>query len=231
MPIDVENPRWRAGKAAEIAGIDVNQIVVLRKRSGFAIGTWVKSEWRYSALDVAEMTLFAALRAMNFSVADALETARDARGNLKSLLVNRLVHGFWSKGGLEFPVGDIGTQTLYFDAIGDRVMTKLSLPSPVRPMPRTTAIAVRMVDASFDYMESPSGVMRWRKWRTGVVARGGKTTFDDAAAELGVPHWFLIVLHQVITGQAEPPGDPLIVAAMQPRAPKASDHMTGVVLQ
>lgn len=231
MGIDIERPRWRSGKAAEIAGVDVNLIGMMRKRSGFAIGTWQKTEYRFSAVDVAEMTLFVALRALNFAMPDALATARDQRGNLKSLLINRLVHGFWSKGGLVFPVGDFGSQTLYLDAIGERVITKLALPLPIRPLPRTTEIALRMTDAVLDYIESPSGVLRWRKWRAGVVARGGTTSFDEAAAELGVPHWFLTTLYQVVTGQSERPVDPLIVGAMLPRVPKASEHMTGVVLQ
>lgn len=231
MIIDIEKPRWRSGKAAEIAGLDVNLIGMMRKRSGFAIGTWRNSEFRFSALDVAETTLFVALRALAFPIPDALQTAHDQRGSLKSLLINRLVHGFWSKGGLVFPVGDFGSQTLYFDAIGERVITKLALPLPVRPLPRSTETALRMVDAIFDYIESPSGALRWRRWRAAVVSRGGKTSFDEAAAELGAPHWFLTAMYQVVTGQADRPGDPLIVEAVLPRAKGASEHITGVVLQ
>lgn len=231
MAIDLEATRWRSGRAAEIAGLDVDALPTLRKRSGLAVGTWRQSEFRFSAIDIAELSTFVALRALAFTVADAIETAHGQRRNLKDLMVNRVVHGFWSHGGLTFPVADFATQTLYLDAIGERVISKLALPLPVRPIPRTVDVALRMVDAIFDYFESPPGVMRWRKWHAGVVARGGRTSFDEAAAELGAPVWFLVALQNAITGNAEPPADPVIVEAMRPRAPKASENMSGVVMR
>jgi hypothetical protein len=52
---------------------------------------------------------------------------------------------------------------LYLDGIGDRVITKLNVSLPdCRTMP-PKRVALRMVDAIFDYVESPPGRLRWQR--------------------------------------------------------------------
>jgi len=220
MAIDLEKPRWRAGEAAEIAGIDVNQLGPLRKRNGFAIGKLVNAEHRFSVVDIAEMTTFVALRAADFSVPGALETARELRGEFKDLFVNRLYHGFWSLGAIEVDEDKSEfyhvKRLLYFDAIGERVINKLKLPLPVRPMPRNSQIAVRMTDAIMSYFESPPGLKRWTEWHAAVIKQGS-TTWDEAAAVLGAPVWFLQALINATRDMPKPDDTP-IVKAVRPRA-------------
>lgn len=228
MVIDLERPRWRAREAADIAGVDVNQVGMLRQRVGFAIGTWKGSEYRYSVLDVAEFTCMVALwRGLGLSPGEAVQEARDLRRDLKDLLVNRLVHGFWSLGAYAVSESDLHRRLLYFDAIGERVITKLQLPLPVRPFPRSPEIAIRMVDAIMSYFESPPGIERWKRWHAALIKRGGKTTFDEAAAELGAPAWFLEALVGA-TRNLPKPDDPPIVKAVRPRA--KPEYFAGVTL-
>lgn len=230
----VEKPRWSSREAAAIAGFEEHNIRLLRQKSGLRLGKMEGGLWKYSALDIAELTGFVALRSLGLGVDYALRTAKEfLRPNLRDLLVNRLIHGFWSLGAIEVPSDhEAGARVLYLDAIGERVISKLRLPLPVRPMPRTTEVAVKMVDACFDYMLSPPGLRRWKRWRESVVARGGKTSFDEAAAELGAPMWFLTALHQVTTGEVvAPTPNPAVVAAVKPHAAKASENLGGIYLR
>ena len=115
-------------------------------------------------------------------------------------------------------------RTLYFDQLVERVITKLALPLPTKSLPPRTEIAVRMVNSIFDYFFSPPGLLRWKRWRDSVIARGGKISFPQAAAELGAPEWFL----RAVT-KAEPRHD--LIAIVAPRAPKVVERLEGVELQ
>jgi len=126
------------------------------------------------------------------------------------------------------------------------VITKLKLPLPdccctIPPTP----VALRMTDAIFNYIFSPPGLLRWQRWRTAVMNEGGTTTFDEAAAKLGAPFWFLVVLHQVIRGDQGKAGvkrvdrvikgiekpPPLIVDAVRPKIKKVAHNFEGIMLQ
>ena len=228
MPTDVElieRPRCAMRVACEIAAIEQQTIRNWRKSDGLHIGKFEAAGWRFSALDVGEMCILAGLRAMGFPVADCIKLAHEQRSNLRSLLINRLFHGFWSKGSIEQVDHATGAiRVLYLDQIGERVIKKLALPSPPRRLPKNAEIAVRMVDAIFDYFESPPGMLRWKRWRDRVVERGGKIPFTQAAAELGAPEWFL----RAVT-KAEPRHD--LIAIVAPRAPKVVERLEGVTLQ
>jgi hypothetical protein len=147
---------------------------------------------------------------------------------LKDLFVNRLVHGFWSLGAYAVDgESDLYRRVLYLDAIGQRVITRLQLPLPVRPpVPRNPKTAERMIDAILDYIESAPGIRRWNDWRVAVVKRGGKTTLDEAASVLGVPVWFLDAFVK-----ADPnlqPDDSPIVKRIGARAKR--ENLSGVTM-
>ena len=129
MALSIEKPFWRSGQAANIAGITADLIAQWRMHEGLAIGTWQGSEWRFSALDVAELATIPALRSLGVGVAEAIMIARhQLRGNLKYLLNNRLHHGFWSVGGFVIDDGS-GTvsRVLFLGAVTDRVIAGLEL--------------------------------------------------------------------------------------------------------
>ena len=221
----IERPRCAMRVACEVAAIEQQTIRNWRKFDGLRIGKLEAAGWRFSALDVGEMCILAGLRAMGFSVADCIALAREQRSNLRSMFLNRLFHGFWSKGGIEQVDHATGAiRVLYLDQIVERVIRNLALPLPAQPLPKNHEIAVRMVDAIFDYFESPPGMFRWRKWRDSVLERGGKIPFAKAAAELGAPEWFL----RAVT-KAEPRHD--LIAIVAPRAPKVIERLAGVELQ
>jgi len=233
--IDIERPLYRAGPIAEIAGFkNTDNITMLRKREGLRIGVFRDDEYRYSILDAAELTAYMPLTtAFAFTSREAIDTCRDPlRPHLKNLLNNRLHHGFWSHGGLVVDEGDsiTGPKVLFLDGIGDRVITKLNVPLPdCRTVP-PSPVALRMIDAIFNYVESPPGRLRWQRWRTAVMQKGGTTTFDEAAAVLGMPYWCLTLAYQVATG-SRVTGDPMIVKAVKPRAPKVVPSLEGMALQ
>jgi hypothetical protein len=230
--IDIERPIYRAGMAVEVAGIkSIDNLAMLRKREGLKIGSIRGGEYRYSILDNAELTAYPALTALGFTSAEAIETCREVlRPSLKDLLNNRLVHGFWSMGGLEVePAKDFTAPLiLYLDGIGERVITKLNLPLPVcREMP-PTKIALAMVDAIFEYIYSPPGRARWVKWHAQAMTTPDQmANFADAAAVLGAPEWFLRILIPLLSGGGkqvfEPSVDPIVINAIRPRAPKVAE--------
>lgn len=228
--IDIERPRWRAGEACEIAGITRDLLGMWRKHDGLKIGTLDVGGWRFSALDVAELAAIPALRAFGFEVGSAIKIAREhLRPTLRDILNNRLVYGFWSLSLIELDGDDVlGQRAIFLDQVAERVIVKLALPLPVDPMPRSPQIALRMVDAIFNYIESPPGRIRWRKWHLSAMERGGNIPIAQAAAELGAPRWFLIaldaVLHHMDSRDA-------IAEAVRPRAPKAAEHLRGITLQ
>ena len=231
MPIDIERPRWRAAEACEVAGIaDTTMPRMWRKHNGLRIGKYDAGGWRFSILDVAELTSLMALRALGFDPVSTVTLAHDEmRPNLADVLNNRLVHGFWSLGAIELDdAAAFGKRTLYLDQIAERVIVKLKLPLPVNPMPRTPAVAVRMVDAVFDYIESASGRARWSKWQTFAIKRGGNIPIDQAAAELGAPAWFLRAL---IVALASELGGGQVAEAVRPKAPRLAPYLAGVTLQ
>jgi len=215
--IDFDKPRWRAGDAAAIAGILVNQLPMVRIRSGVSIGILKDREHLFSVVDVAELTAYVALRALGLPLPEAARKAHALRPELKDLFVNRLVHGFWSIGAYEVSSeGALYRRVLYFDAIGERVITKLQLPLPVRPRPCTPQVAVRMVDAIMNYFEQPPGIKRWNDWHAAVIKQASPT-WDDAAAVLGAPVWFLQALINAVRDMPKDDDTP-IIKAVRPRA-------------
>ena len=135
------------------------------------------------------------------------------------MLANRVVHGFWSLGAVEIPqTVSFAKRVVFLDQIAERVIDKLALPLPVNVMPRTPEIAARMVDAIFDYIESPPGRLRWQRWHESAIARGGNVPMAQAAAELGAPAWFLAVLAAALD---KADAADCIAVAVRPKAPKA----------
>jgi hypothetical protein len=233
LAVDIEKPRWRAGIAAEIAGITTDLIGQWRQRIGLRLGKFEVGGWRFSALDIAELTCIPALRALGLSVEESIAIARkELRVNLRDALVNRLFHGFWSLGGYQIAhETGLGTRTIYIDAIIERVIAKLALPLPAKPLPRTSQIAARMVDTVCDYCESPPGLLRWQRWRESVLARGVRISFGQAAAELGAPAWFLRAVIVATTNDRTAYSDRAIIEIVRPRAPKVAANLEGVTLQ
>jgi hypothetical protein len=206
----VETPCCRAGRAAQIAGMQRGQIAILRYRENLNFGTETPGGWTYSPLDVAELTC-----SLGLSVCEAVSVARnELRPILNAEFVNLLAHGFYSEGGYEV-VDDAITRRLYADVVIERVVKELQLPLPVRPFPRTPEIALEMIEHIFRYFDSPPGALRWQRWCASAIARGG-VSLDQAAAELGAPFWFLRAL--AVALHAEALFEPEIVAAVERRA-------------
>jgi hypothetical protein len=224
--LDVTRHDWHAAQACKVAGLDTTLVRMWRKREGLRIGKFTSAgEHRYSALDVAELTAVPALQALGFTVAAAIEIARKyLRPELKSVLINRLIHGFWSIGAFELDhASGFGKHVIYLDQIAERTIVGLALALPVNPLPKAE-VAERMMDAILDYAFSAPGFERWRKWRISVIERGGTIPFPQAAAELGVPEWFLRCVLR-----AKPQHD--LIAIVKPHAPKVRAQLEGVTLQ
>ena len=227
--IDIERPKCRAAKACEIAGVPVQTLREWRMTHGLRLGKLKGASgnvgYLFSTIDVAELCLIPVFRAMGYAPPDAVKHARDQRQGLRSVLIDRLAHGFWNLSRFEELNHESGmVRTLYFDQLVERVITKLALPLPDKPLPKNRDVAERMTNAILDYFFSPPGMIRWRKWRDSVLERGGKISFAQAAAELGAPEWFL----RAVT-KAEPRHD--LIAIVAPRAPKVLERLEGVTLQ
>jgi hypothetical protein len=230
MPIDIERPRSRAAEACEVAGADQMMIRLYRMSHGLRIGKFKPGGWIFSVLDVAELSTLVPLRALGFDPSSTVAIAHEhLRPNLADVLNNRLAHGIWSLGGIELDdAATFGKRTLYLDQIAERVIVKLELPLPVNPFPRTPGTALRMIDAIFDYVESPAGRVRWAKWQTSAIERGGNIPIPVAAAELGAHAWFLRALIIALAGEL---GGDQVTEAVRPRSPRVADHLKGVTLQ
>jgi hypothetical protein len=234
-PFNVRLAQWNGVAAAEVAGLlNAQAINESRHRYRLHAGKPTGSGFKFSAVDICVLTALAPLRALGFDMQSAVDLAHRERRNFEDVLNNRLVHGFWSLGAIMVPSADgSGHRVLYLDQVAERVIIKLALPLPRDPFPRTPDIACRMVDAIFDYFQSAPGILRWERWRDAAILHGGRVPFEQAAAELGAPAWFLRAVadvqrrHEVTDLRITPP----INAAVRRVAPKMFPDVGAVLIQ
>ena len=229
--LDIEMPRWDSNEASDVAGFTYPvKVREWRMTYGLSIGKYTSKGWRYSALDIADLTTAFVFWQLGFAPGAAVKLAHDhMRGNLSDVLNNRLHHGFWSLGAIEIPATvTYAKRVVFLDQICERIITKLALALPANPWPRSPEIALQMADAILDYIESTPGLMRWKQWHKSAVARGGNVPITQAAAELGAPVWFLLALAAALRS-TEAADD--ITEAVRPRAPKVAPYLVGVTLQ
>jgi hypothetical protein len=224
--IDVERHRWRAAIACEVAGLETASLRTLHADHKWRVGKMEVGGRRYSPLDIAELALFPPLRALGYSQGEAVAHAHDLRRDLRNVLVNRLHFGFWCLSAFEQADYTTGTmRVLYLDSVVERVITKLQLPLPTRvPFPKREA--ARLADAICDYVLSPSGLMRWQKWREASLADGKPIALKAAAVQLGAPLWFLQALLRVAPAMLWTE-----TVYKHPRAPEVARHFEGIGLQ
>jgi hypothetical protein len=235
MRVNITKPCWTSNQACEVAGFKEPQDIRDLHHEGLKLGRRESTGWRYSDRDVAELVAIRALIALGFERRSAMTIARQhLRASLADVLINRLVHGFWSLSAVEIPeTQSFGRRILYLDQVAERVITKLALPLPADPFPRTPEIAVRMVDAIFDYFQSAPGHLRWERWRDAAILHGGRVPFEQAARELGAPAWFLRAVadvqrrHEVTDLRITPP----INEAVRRVAPKMFPDVGAVLVQ
>lgn len=229
--IDLERPRWRMAMACEIAGIEDHSVArTWRKDYGLRIGKLERGGWRFSVLDIGELTEIRALRVLGILPAEAIALARDeGRAELEGVLTDRLHWGFWSLGQIvvDDTTGPVPvSRGFYLEAIAERLIDKLELPLPTNPpLPKSSVVARKMKAAILTYFLSPPGFERWKRWRISVIERhNGEIPFAQAAFELGAPEWFLRdMLH------AERRHN--LIQVLRPEAEQIRERLEGVTLQ
>jgi hypothetical protein len=211
MPIDVEKRRWRSGDVAEAAGISIR--LFRSWRDNFALFPWAtagKKGNRFSIVDTAVVIAANMLREAGFG--DLRSAIGFVQTNLpvhfRAIAHNRLNFGVWS--GVTAPVWQRGsacavTTVLDLDAVIERVIAGLDLPTPAFPQPPRPRLetAPRVVARAEKYVNSPSFERRCAAFVKAVAKREPPaTTLEEISRALGVPLWMLTMQDE--THQAWP---------------------------
>lgn len=202
MDFDLEKPRWPAEVASEVAGVgrgNPSIVRVWRHKDGLRLGKYMGGRaggWLFSAIDVGELAIVCALRAVGVPPAEAITRARAERRKLKNMLLCRLQFGYWGLGIVVVPADPSRPVPLArgfsLGEIAERIIDGLKLPYPIiAETPRAAeevAIITKIVTL---YVESPEFQRRVDRFREEVVGRRKPTNWAEASQKLGVPLWII----------------------------------------